>query len=101
MPLSKQEEGLTKLHNDVRATFSTPEGERVLLWLMRYCHLRETSTTQGFEPYQAMFRDGERSVVLEIMKYMPDIWAAEKFQADITHSQKVMNEYFPEVARDA
>ena len=69
----------------------------MLLWLMEICHIRETSSTiPQFNPHQAMFRDGERSVMLEILKFMPERWEPEKFMSDLSESAKVMSDYFPE-----
>src|SRR5262245_54069559 len=49
-----------------RAVFDSPEGEKVLKDLMIRGGLLETSTIPG-DPHMTHFRDGRRSLVLDIL----------------------------------
>lgn len=50
------------------ATFSTVEGQKVLKWLMLQCNF--DSTVRTFDPYEAMFSEGRRSIVALILQTM-------------------------------
>ena len=66
-PNNEQTEG-SLLREDMIATFSTVEGEKVLKWLMLQCNF--DSTVQTFDPYEAMFSEGRRSLVALILQTM-------------------------------
>lgn len=70
MPPSNEQAEVSRIRKDMIATFTTEQGQKVLRYLMRRCHLDGTSTTERFDPYESMFRDGERSVIVGILAIM-------------------------------
>ncbi len=50
-----------------RSVFETPQGEVVLAHLAKTCHVFEPVAVQG-DPHMTYMRDGERRVVLSILK---------------------------------
>ena len=52
-----------------RATFETPTGEVVLAHLAKNCHVLETTFVPG-DPYASARAEGERRVVLSILKML-------------------------------
>lgn len=51
-----------------QSTFSTDEGSKVLLDLMKEHHMLNNTFCK--DPYDSAFKEGERSVVLRIMQIM-------------------------------
>mgnify|MGYP006969363524 CR=1 FL=1 len=52
-----------------RATFETPAGQIVLNHLAKNCHLFDSTALNG-DPYLTHLREGERRVVLAIIKVL-------------------------------
>ncbi len=52
-----------------QTVFSTPEGELVLYDLMTRCGVLETSQVNG-DPHMVAFREGRRSVALDLINAM-------------------------------
>lgn len=50
-----------------RRLFDSPEGKVVLYDLMKSCHVLQTVHTSG-DPYETAYKEGERSVVLRILR---------------------------------
>lgn len=51
-----------------QSIFSTDQGKAVLYDLMKSCHVFDHSVTE--DPHETAFNEGQRSVVLRIMKLM-------------------------------
>lgn len=73
----------TRIQAAYRAVFETPEGEVVLAHLAKNCHLFDPVVVQG-DPFMGHTRDGERRVVLSIMKMLrTDFTSLQKLAEDI------------------
>lgn len=46
--------------------FDSPEGQKVLYDLMKSCHV--LTTVHSSDPYETAYKEGERSVVLRILR---------------------------------
>ena len=68
MPPENEQSQVSDLRKDMIATFSTAEGEKILKWLMMQCNF--DSTVQTFDPYEAMFGEGRRSLVALMLQTM-------------------------------
>jgi len=58
-----------KWRTDYRAIFDTPQGKRILQRWFKSYHMNVPVTVQG-DPISSAFRDGQRSVVCEIVRTM-------------------------------
>lgn len=96
LDIARRRLGITRLRDDVRRTFASDHGKRVLTWLIAHCHMHETSVTETFETNETMFREGEKSVVLDILSFLQKGWTADEFLKHLEDSRKVMADYFPD-----
>jgi hypothetical protein len=65
-----------------KETFSTESGKKVLLDLMRTHYIASLSYSK--EPMDMAFNEGQRSVVLRILKFVKeDVSKIEKYMEDI------------------
>lgn len=55
-----------QISRDIRIVDGTPEGRRVLDYLLKYCHVLEGSMPQDCNPNLTLFNEGQRSVGNEI-----------------------------------
>lgn len=55
---------LTQLSQDAKDVFSTPQGRRLLAYLMAECHVY--TPIHSHDPYEAAFRNGMRNAALLI-----------------------------------
>lgn len=54
------------IHSCYKTVFRSPEGEKVLDDLLKYCHI--LNTTFSTDPYESALQEGERNVALYILK---------------------------------
>jgi hypothetical protein len=54
---------------DIKATFGTPSGKRVLRYLMKRSGFMNTSFVQG-DPNLSAFNEGQRALVIDLVKKM-------------------------------
>lgn len=66
MSIFKREKKITDTMIAYRSLFDSEDGKKVLYDLIKTCHVL-TSTFDG-DPNEMMYREGERSVVLRILK---------------------------------
>ncbi len=87
MPPSDEQAEVSPIRADMIATFSTTEGERVLRWLMLQCNF--DSTVRTFDPYEAMFSEGRRSLVALILQNMqkPTLRDPQKLTEELAEAQ--------------
>lgn len=69
MPLKDLFAKRDSLARSYRAVFETPEGEVVLAHLAKTCHLFTPTFVRG-DPHMSALQEGERRVVLSIMKIL-------------------------------
>lgn len=67
-----------------QAVFESPQGEVVLAHLAKNCHVFEPVAVQG-DPYMTYMRDGERRVVLSILRMLD--YDASKLQQLMENTQ--------------
>lgn len=53
---------------DYKSTFDSPHGKKVLYHLAKACYVMSTTVPRTFDKDMMLFREGQRSVVLNIMK---------------------------------
>ena len=58
------------VYRDYRAVFQTEQGKRVLWHLISIAHVYDDITERATDSHQAYFKDGRRSLVLEIFRFM-------------------------------
>lgn len=56
-----------QIARDARIVFSSPEGERVLGYLLNYCHVFVNSMAIDCNPNRTLFNEGQRSVGNELV----------------------------------
>ena len=69
MPPNDQDQ-ISDIRKDMIATFATESGEKVFAWLIRQCKF--DSTLMVFDPYEALFYEGKRSVIVDMLNVMQD-----------------------------
>jgi hypothetical protein len=57
------------LHENYLVTFTSKEGQKVLAHLCKVAKVTESSHTPG-DPYTTAFKEGQRSIVTSILKYI-------------------------------
>lgn len=70
MPHENEQPQVSDMSKDMIATFSTEQGEKVFSWLLHEC--RFDSTVGVYDPYKALFWEGRRSVILDMLDIMQD-----------------------------
>lgn len=58
----------------------TPAGEKILGYLLDYCHVFQTSMPKNCDPHMTLFNEGQRSVGNEIVALLVN--PPERFKAD-------------------
>lgn len=82
--------------SDMRAVFSTAEGERVLRHLMLQFHIADSSYVMGVtNTRDLIFNEGERNVVLYILNNIGR--KPEHAQALVQQMETAADEWFPKV----
>lgn len=69
---------------DIRIVNGTPEGERVIGYLLSFCHVFQSSMAIDCNPNRALFNEGQRSVGNEIVALLvnePHRFKAETLRA--------------------
>ena len=69
-----------QISKDVRFVNSTSEGERLIQYLLDFCHVFSTSMPQDCNPNMTLYNEGQRSVGNEIVALLvnpPDRFKAE------------------------
>jgi len=59
---------ITRIHDSYKAVFDCPDGERVMKHLCK--HFNVTNPKFSTDPYLTAFREGQRHVVMSILKYV-------------------------------
>lgn len=65
----EQNRSLTDLHDDMRAIFLTPTGQRVLNHLCKISYVNDSSYCPG-DTHESAHREGMRRVVLSILRFI-------------------------------
>lgn len=69
-----------QIARDVRFVNGTPEGERVIGYLLDFCHVYHTTMHPDGDSHKTAFNEGQRSVGLELIALLvrePDQFKAE------------------------
>lgn len=53
---------------DYKSTFDSPHGRKVLYHMAKTCFVMSTTVPRDFDKDKMLFREGQRSVILSIMK---------------------------------
>lgn len=67
---------MTETSNDFKVAFNTPEGRKVLEYLVDYAKVFQTTFTG--EPVSSAYNEGARSVVLHILQQMERLDALDE-----------------------
>jgi hypothetical protein len=77
-----------QLVNDYQAIFETPVGNRVLEHLCKVGHIFEPTFVRG-DPHESALREGERRLVLSILKVLrTDLGKLQKMAEDAENVEK-------------
>jgi len=74
-PTAAERERLAFL-DDIRVTFASPSGQRVLAWFRFTAAIASPAYTPGGNVNDAIWRDGRKSVALELEKLLKEADAA-------------------------
>lgn len=69
-----------QISRDIRIVNGSPEGERLIGYLLDFCHVFQTSMPQDCNPNMTLFNEGQRSVGNEIVALLvnePDRFKVE------------------------
>lgn len=59
---------ITRIHDSYKAVFDSPDGQRVMKHLCK--HFNVTNPKFSTDPYLTAFKEGQRHVVMSILKYV-------------------------------
>lgn len=79
---------LDQIARDIRAVNGTPEGQRVIGYLLDFCHVHRDSFIPGAGTDVLLFNEGQRSVGNEIVSLLYN--GPERFKVDTV--RKVANQ---------
>ena len=69
-----------QIARDIRIVNGTPEGERLIGYLLEFCHVFTTSMAIDCNPNRTLFNEGQRSVGNEIVALLVN--GPERFKAE-------------------
>lgn len=76
--------GREQIARDIRIVNGTEEGERLIGYLLDFCHVFKSSMTAACDPNQTLFNEGQRSVGNEIVALL--INEPARFKVDTLRS---------------
>ena len=79
-----------QIAKDIRFVDSTPEGQRVIDYLLSFCHVLETSYLPKHGPEVTFFNEGQRSVGNEIASLLSN--EPHRFKREVMERLKALEE---------